>query len=86
MYLILNQKSQKYYAMKSIRKDVVVELNSISNIHVEKLILLQVNHPFIISMEWVFVKSYRIYFIMDYIRSVSYFYQIRPVGINIKNL
>lgn len=56
--------------MKSIRKDVVVELNSISNIHVEKRILLQVNHPFIISLDYVFVKSYRIYFIMNYIRSV----------------
>ena len=68
VYLIKNQKSGKFYAMKSIRKDVVVELNSISNIHVEKWILLQTNHPFIIGMEYVFVKSYRIYFIMDYIR------------------
>jgi len=54
--------------MKSIRKDVVVELNSIKNIHVEKRILLQVNHPFLISMEYVFLKCTRIYFIMDYIR------------------
>jgi hypothetical protein len=68
VYLIKYKQSNKFYAMKSIRKDVVVELNSISNIHVEKWILLQVNHPFIISMEYVFIKSYRIYFIMDYIR------------------
>jgi serum/glucocorticoid-regulated kinase 2 len=54
--------------MKSIRKDVVVELNSIKNIHAEKRILLQVNHPFLIAMEYVFLKSTRIYFIMDYIR------------------
>ena len=59
--------------MKSIRKDVVVELNSIKNIHVEKRILLQVNHPFLISMEYVFVKSTRIYFIMDYIRYANLF-------------
>ncbi len=68
MYLIKNKKTKKYYAMKSIRKDVVVELDSIKNIHIEKRILLQVNHPFIISMDYIFVKSTRIYFIMEYIR------------------
>lgn len=68
MYLIQNKNTKLFYAMKSIRKDVVVELNSIKNIHVEKRILLQVNHPFLISMEYVFLKCTRIYFIMDYIR------------------
>jgi serine/threonine protein kinase len=68
VYLIKNKKTKKYYAMKSIRKDVVVELDSIKNIHIEKRILLQVNHPFIISMDYIFVKSTRIYFIMEYIR------------------
>ena len=68
MYLIKNKKTKKYYAMKSIRKDVVVELDSIKNIHIEKRILLQVNHPFIISMDYIFVKSLRIYFIMEYVR------------------
>jgi serine/threonine protein kinase len=59
--------------MKSIRKDVVVDLKSIQNIHIEKIILLQVQHPFIISMDYVFVKSTRIYFIMNYIRGGELF-------------
>jgi serum/glucocorticoid-regulated kinase 2 len=54
--------------MKSIRKDIVIDHDSIENLHLEKLILLQVNHPFIISMEFVFIKMHRIYFIMDFIR------------------
>ena len=70
--MIQNKRTNRFFAMKSIRKDVVVDLNSISNIHVEKSILLQVNHPFIIGMEYVFVKSYRIYFIMEYIRSEKF--------------
>lgn len=59
--------------MKSIRKDIVIEHDSIENLHLEKLILLQVNHPFIISMEFVFIKSLRIYFIMDFIRGGELF-------------
>lgn len=57
----------KLYAMKSIRKDVVLEFDSIESLQVEKLILLQVNHPFIISMEYVFQKALRVYFVMDFI-------------------
>ena len=53
--------------MKSIRKDVVIDHDSLESLRIEKLILLQVDHPFIISMQYVFQKSLRIYFLMDYI-------------------
>ena len=54
VYLVENMTNGKRYAMKSIRKDIVIEHDSIENLHLEKLILLQVNHPFIISMQYVF--------------------------------
>lgn len=59
---------KSYFAMKSIRKDIVLDNDSLENIKLEKLILLQVNHPFIVGMQFVFQRSYRIYFIMDYIK------------------
>lgn len=40
--------------MKQIRKDVVIEHDTVESLEVEKLILNQVNHPFIISMDYVF--------------------------------
>ena len=40
--------------MKCIRKDIVIEHESVDSLLVEKLILLQVNHPFIIGMDYVF--------------------------------
>jgi serine/threonine protein kinase len=64
---VQNKYTKQLYAMKSIRKDIVIEHDSIENLHLEKMILNQVNHPFIISMEYVFIKSFRIYFIMDFI-------------------
>jgi len=45
----------------------VIEFNTIESIQAEKLILLQVKHPFIISMDYVFAKKMRIYFIMKYV-------------------
>ena len=67
MYLVYLPQNRRYYAMKSIRKDVILDNDSVENIKLEKLILLQVDHPFIVSMQFVYQRSYRIYFLMDYI-------------------
>ena len=57
----------KYYALKSMRKDVIMDRNSVENINLERLIMLQVDHPFIVSMHYVFQREFRVYFVMDYI-------------------
>jgi len=49
----------------------------IESAKLEKLIMLEVDHPSIVKMHYVFQKSYRIYFIMDYINSGELFYHIR---------
>lgn len=36
--------------MKSIRKDIVLDSDSLENVKLEKLILLQVDSPFIVQM------------------------------------
>ena len=54
VYLVKNKDSNDYYAMKSVRKDIVIKHESIKSLQVEKLILNQVNHPFIIGMDYVF--------------------------------
>ena len=50
VFLVQNQMTKTFYAMKSIRKDIVIDHDSLESLKVEKLILLQVRHPFIISM------------------------------------
>lgn len=67
VYLVKNKRDSIYYAMKCIRKDVVIQHESVESLQVEKLILNQVNHPFIIGMDYVFQKAHRIYFIMQFI-------------------
>ena len=73
VYLVKNSKNDKMYAMKAIRKDLIVETDSVDSLRVEKLILLQVRHPFIISMEQVFAQETRIYFIMQFMQGGELF-------------
>jgi serine/threonine protein kinase len=43
-----------YFAMKSMRKDIIMDKDAIENINLERMIMLQVNHPFIVQMKFVF--------------------------------
>jgi hypothetical protein len=43
-----------------------MDQKSLKNINLEKLIMLQVNHPFICQMQYVFQRELRIYFVIDY--------------------
>ena len=74
--IILNgeySQTNNYFAMKAIRKDVVLQHESLESLKVEKLILLQVQHPFIISMEQVFSSETRIYFVMQFVQGGELF-------------
>ena len=67
VFLIYSPQNQKFYAMKSMRKDVILDKNSVENINLERMIMFQVNHPFIVNMHYVFQRTCRIYFVMDYV-------------------
>jgi serine/threonine protein kinase len=63
-----------------MRKDVILDMNSLQSVNLERLILLQVNHPFIVKMHYVFQRKHRVYFVMDYVPGgefFSYMQQIR---------
>lgn len=73
VYLVKKTLDRKLFAMKVIRKDIVIEHESIESLMLEKMILTQVNHPFIIGLNYVFQKAYRIYFIMDFVQGGELF-------------
>lgn len=54
--------------MKCIRKDVVIDQDFFESLKLEKDILYGVEHPFIVSMDYVFQNDFRIYFIMNFIK------------------
>ena len=67
VFLVENKFNGKYYAMKRIRKDVLIEKKQIENTKNEKKILLNLEHPFLLGMSYVIQNDLRIYFFLDYI-------------------
>jgi hypothetical protein len=54
VFLVVNKFSGQLYAMKRINKNVLINKKQIKNTKNEKDILFQADHPFVLSMEYVF--------------------------------
>lgn len=73
MFLVQNKINQQLYAMKCIRKDVILENEQMENIQLEKDILYSISHPFLVNMEYVFQNEFRIYFLMKFVKGGELF-------------
>ena len=74
VYLVeLSTNPGKLYAMKCIRKDIIIENEQMDNIQLEKDILYTIDHPFLVNMEYVFQNEFRIYFLMHFVKGGELF-------------
>ena len=54
VFLVEKKDSKLVYAMKSLRKDVIIDYDQVESTKLEKDILLQADHPFLVGMNYVF--------------------------------
>ena len=67
VYLVQYKNEKEYYAMKSIKKEYLIEENEIQKILIVKNFLQNLSFPFLIGTLLCFVTEDRIYFIMNLI-------------------
>lgn len=67
VYLTKMKENGKMYAIKTIRKDIVIETDQIEAVNLERDILFNCNHPFLVGMDFVFQSDLRLYFVMPFI-------------------
>ena len=68
VYLTRMKSNDKLFAIKTIRKDVVIETDQIEAINLERDVLLSCDHPFLVGMEFVFQSELRLYFVMPFVQ------------------
>lgn len=54
VFLAELKKTKKLFAIKSIRKDVLIQFDQVENTILEKDIMFECNHPFLVGMEYLF--------------------------------
>jgi len=74
---LVEHKTKELYAMKSLKKNILLDHDQIENILQEKKILSTIKHPFLVSMSYCFQTTERVYFIMDFMRGGDLFEHLR---------
>ena len=75
--LVQYKPTKEYYAMKSLKKDVLVDMDQVESTILEKKILQTLDHPFLVGMIFCFQTEERIYFIMPFVRGGELFQHLR---------
>ena len=75
--LVEYKPTKEYYAMKSLKKDVLLDQDQVESTILEKKILQSLDHPFLVGMVFCFQTEERIYFVMPFIRGGELFQHLR---------
>jgi len=70
----------KIYAMKVLRKDTIVARKQVAHTKAEKNILMKIQHPFIVNLNYAFQTKDKLYMILDYINGGELFFHLKKEG------
>ena len=79
--LVKNIKNNYFYAIKNISNKQILYCKLHKNIELERAILLQIDHPFIVKLVKTLKDKNYIYYLMDYIRGEALFDVLNEVGL-----
>lgn len=75
--LVQKKDTKALYAMKSLRKDALLEREQIEHTKTEKMIMQHINHPFLVSLEYAFTTPGKIYFVMGFMKGGELFFHLK---------
>ncbi len=67
VWKVLFKKNQKLYALKEMKKVIIIDKKCVKNIKTEREILSKLNHPFIVNMKYAFQDYENLYLVLDYL-------------------
>ncbi len=74
---VMHKKDKKIYAMKILKKDVIIKESMVAHTLSEKKILQEMNHPFIVSLKYAFQTDSKLYLVLDFLAGGELFYHLR---------
>lgn len=75
--LVEYKNTKEIFAMKALKKDMLIDQDQVENTLLEKKILTDFEHPFLCSMIFCFQTFERVYFVMPFLRGGELFQQLR---------
>lgn len=75
--LVEKKDTREVFALKSLRKDEIIDKEQIEHTKTEKMILEHVNHPFLVNLVYAFQTPEKIFFVMQFMRGGELFQHLR---------
>ena len=76
VYMVKKKSDGAIYAMKTLKKDFVIRTKQVENTKVERDIMQQVNHPFVVKLHFAFQNPEKLYFVCDFLNGGELFYHL----------
>mmetsp|Transcript_39476 Transcript_39476/g.100885 ORF Transcript_39476/g.100885 Transcript_39476/m.100885 type:complete len:385 (+) Transcript_39476:646-1800(+) len=86
VFLVTKRDSGEVFAMKVMRKDKILERDHGEYIKAEREVLTAVVHPYIVTLQYSFQTSSKIYLLLDFINGGHLFFQLFREGIFTEDL
>lgn len=72
-----NNSINKVYAMKVLKKNEVIKRKQVEHTKTERWILENVRHPYLLSLEYSFQTSYKLYMVLEYCPGGELFFHLK---------
>jgi len=80
VYLVQKKSSRKYFALKTLKKEEIVQRGHIDNALTEKNVLQKAQHPFVVRLRYSFQNETTLYLVMDFCPGGELFMQLKKKG------
>ena len=74
--LVQHKKSNKFFAMKVVKKALILQTDNDVGIKAEREILIRIKHPFIMRLDYAFQDEFRLYLVMEFVNGGELFYHL----------
>jgi len=75
--LVEHKATKEIFAMKSLRKEELIDKDQIEHTKTEKMILESINHPFLVGLECAFQTPEKLFFVMDFMKGGELFQHLK---------
>lgn len=76
VYLAKKKDTGQIFAVKTLKKDFIIKTNQVNNTKIERDIMLQITHPFVVKLHYAFQSPESLYFVTDFLNGGELFFHM----------